>query len=112
MNTQKQKNLEKLIFDTLDKEIEGIDIYNHNGSMWIIFTEEKRWVVEFTKERTLWYNYYIFNNIMMLFGMDNKETAEYVKKWFENRFLFKPKIEDTIQNGVKDTVALTHQQLQ
>ncbi len=24
---------------------------------------------------------------MMLFGMDNKETAEYVKKWFEERFL-------------------------
>ena len=103
MSTQKRKNLEKLIFDTFDKEIEGTDIYNNNGSMWLIFTDEKRWAIEFTKERTLWYNYYIFNNVLMLFGMDNDETAEYVKKWFENRFLFKPKVEDTIQNGVKST---------
>ena len=119
MNTQKQKNLEKLIFDSLDKEIEGTDIYNHNGSMWVIFTDEKKWVVEYTKERTLWYNYSLFNSIMMLFGMDNNETAEYVKTWFENIFLFKPKVEeinhvdvmkffnnkmdDTIQNGVSVT---------
>jgi hypothetical protein len=101
MNTQKQKNLEKLIFDSLDKEIEGTDIYNYNGSMWVIFTDEKKWVVEYTKERTLWYDYSLFNSIMMLFSMDNNETSEYVKTWFENRFLFKPKIEDTIQNGVK-----------
>lgn len=103
MSTQKRKNLEKLIFDILDKEIEGTDIYNNNGSMWLIFTDEKRWAIELTKERTLWYNYYIFNNVLMLFGMDNDETAEYVKKWFENRFLFKPKVENTIQNGVKST---------
>ena len=105
MSTQKRKNLEKLIFNTLDKEIEGTDIYNNNGSMWLIFTDEKRWAIEFTKERTLWYNYYIFNNVLMLFGMDNGETAEYVKKWFENRFLFKPKVENTIQNGVKSTLS-------
>lgn len=122
MNTLKQKNLESLIFKTFDKEIEGTDIYNHNGSMWVISTDEKKWVVEYTKEQTLWYNYSLFNSIMMLFGMDNKETAEYVKTWFENRFLFKQKVEeinhvdvmkffnnkmdDTIQNGVKNTFEL------
>jgi hypothetical protein len=111
MSTQKRKNLEKLIFDTLDKEIEGTDIYNNDGSMWLIFTDEKRWAIEFTKERTLWYNYYIFNNVLMLFGMDNNETAEYVKKWFENRFLFKPKVENTIQNGVKSTASPRHHQV-
>ena len=117
MNTRKQKNLERLIFKTFEKEIEGTDIYNNNGSMWVIFTDKKKWVVEYTKERTLWYNYSLFNSIMMLFGVDNNETAEYVKMWFENRFLFKPKIkettsdnnflisavEDAIQNGVKRT---------
>jgi hypothetical protein len=118
MNTRKQKNLERLIFKTFEKEIEGTDIYNNNGSMWVIFTDEKKWVVEYTKERTLWYNYSLFNSIMMLFGVDNNETAEYVKMWFENRFLFKPKIKETtsdnnflisavddaIQNGVKRTL--------
>ena len=126
MNTLKQKNLESLIFKTFDKEIEGTDIYNHNGSMWIIFIDEKKWVVEYTKDQTLWYNYSLFNNMMMLFGMDDNETAEYVKTWFENRFLFKPKVEeinhvdvmkffnnkmdDTIQNGVKHAVTAYFEQ--
>ena len=111
----KQKNLEKLIFDIFDKEIEGTDIYNHDGSMWLIFTEERKWVVEFTKEKTLWYNYKHFNDILVLFGMELSEGDEYIKKWYEERFLFKPKIvddsikdriffvEDVIDNGVKNS---------
>ena len=84
MNTLKQKNLESLIFKTFDKEIEGTDIYNHNGSMWVIFTDDKKWVVEYTKEQTLWYNYSLFNNMMMLFGMNIKSPEGYA----ENTRLF------------------------
>jgi hypothetical protein len=114
----KQKNLEKLIFDIFDKEIEGTDIYNHEGSMWLIFTEERKWVVEFTKQKTLWYNHKHFNDILILFGMESSEGSEYIKKWYEDKYMFKPKIkeihhvdvmkffnnkmDDTIQNGVKE----------
>ena len=51
------KKLEKLLFGIFDHSIEGIDRYNHNGSLWLIFTDEMRWVVEYTKSQTLWYNY-------------------------------------------------------
>ena len=97
----KQKTLEKLLFKTFDEDIKGADIYNHNGSMWLIFTEKRKWVVEFTKQKTLWYNYKHFTDILVLFGMELSEGDEYIKKWYEERFLFKPKIVD---DSIKDRV--------
>jgi len=99
----KKQNLENLIFDIFDKEIDGADVYHNNGSDWIIFTEEKKWVTEFTETKTLWYNYQHFNELLVYFGMDVSESTEYIKKWYEERFIFKPKVENTIQNGVKHT---------
>ena len=86
-----------------DQMIEGVDQYNHSGSLWLIFTDEKQWVVEYTVGGTLWYNYKLFKNEMELIGMDCVENKEYITRWFEDRFLNKPKVEDTIQNGVKHT---------
>ena len=109
------ENLAKLIFREFDDSIKGTDIYNHDGSMWLIFTEERKWVVEFTNQKTLWYNYKHFTDILVLFGMEVSDGAEYIKKWYEDKFIFKPKIvddsikdriffvEDAIQNGVKKT---------
>jgi hypothetical protein len=114
------ENLTKLIFREFDDSIKGTDIYNHDGSMWLIFTEERKWVIEFTNQKTLWYNYKHFTDILVLFGMELTEGAEYIKKWYEDKFIFKPKIvddsikdriffvEDTIQNGIKDTRSSRH----
>ena len=117
----KQEKLKEILFSEFDKLIEGADIYDHRGSKWIIFTNEKRWVVEFTlKEKTLWFNYHRFNEVMVLFAMDCNEDRNYIKEWYERRFIFNHKVkngvtgvfkayferrnlEDTIQNGVKDT---------
>ena len=46
------KKLEKLIFGIFDDASQGVDRYNHNDSLWLIFTNEMRWVVEFTKDQT------------------------------------------------------------
>ena len=86
-----------------DQMIEGVDQYNHSGSLWLIFTNERQWVVEYTEGGTLWYNYKLFKNEMELVGMDCVEDKKYITRWFEERFLNKPKVEDTIQNGVKYT---------
>lgn len=110
----KQKNIEKLIFETFDNSIKGTDIYNHDGSMWLIFTEERKWVVEFTKEKTLWYNYKHFTDILVLFGMELTEGAEYIKKWYEDKFIFnvgknseryinESLVDNIIDKGVKQT---------
>jgi hypothetical protein len=112
------KKLEKLLFGIFDHSIEGIDRYNHNGSLWLIFTDEMRWVVEYTKSQTLWYNYHFFKNEMEIIGLDCVENKDLIQKWFELRFLninavedTKPNerlwqayVEDTIQNGVKHTM--------
>ena len=108
------ENLAKLIFEEFDDSIKGADIYNHEGSMWLIFTEERKWVVEFTKQKTLWYNYKHFNDILMLFGMELTEGAEYIKKWYEDKFIFNVVkndeawlshtiVDNVINNGVKET---------
>ena len=108
------ENLAKLIFREFEDSIKGTDIYNHEGSMWLIFTEERKWVVEFTKQKTLWYNYKHFNDILMLFGMELNEGAEYIKKWYEDKFIFNVVkndeawlshtiVDNVIDNGVKDT---------
>ena len=113
----KQEKLKEILFSEFYKLIEGADIYDHRGSKWIIFTNEKRWVVEFTKDQTLWYNYNFFKDEMELIGLDCVEDKDLIKKWFESRFLgiqkvedaFDPffdqdqYVEDAIKNGVKDT---------
>jgi hypothetical protein len=101
------KKLEKLLFGIFDEALEGVDRYNHNGSMWLIFTDEMRWVVEYTKEQTLWYNYYFFKQEMDMVGLDCVEDCDIIKKWFESRFLNINPVEDTIQTGVKHTNHLT-----
>ena len=111
------KKLEKLLFGMFDDAIQGVDRYNHNGSLWLIFTDEMRWVVEYTKSQTLWYNYYFFKNEMEVIGLDCVDNKDLIQKWFESRFLnidpveyaraesfhFNRRVEDTIQNGVKQT---------
>ena len=114
------KKLEKIIFKLFDDASQGVDRYNHNDSLWLIFTNEMKWVVEFTKDQTLWYNYNFFKDEMELIGLDCVEDKDLIKKWFESRFLGIPKVEDafdpffdqdqyvedTIQNGVRHTKCL------
>jgi len=107
--------LEKILFSMFDDLIKGVDQYNHQGSLWLILTDERKWILEFTKTKTLWYNYTIFKDRMSFAAMDCVENKEYITKWFESRFLNKPKaqdtlkrprklvqqVEDAIENGVK-----------
>jgi predicted DNA-binding protein len=111
------KKLEKLVFGMFDQMVEGADKYvTKQGSTWLIFTESKKWVIEFTKDKTLWFNFNLFQGELDLIGKDCVEERDLIKNWFESRFLNKPKVEetkkrrlcpsplveDTIQNGVKE----------
>ena len=116
MNYKEIKRKE-VLFEIIDDVTNGMDIYNHNGSLWIINTKELKWVVEFTNDKTLWYNYNLFKNLFKGISLDLMENQKYVTEWFESRFLNMQKVkdscepffdqdqyvEDTIQNGVKDT---------
>jgi len=120
MKNPSGNKLEKLVFRIFDQMVEGADKYvTKQGSTWLIFTESKKWIIEFTKDKTLWFNYNLFQNELDLIGKDCTEERDLIKNWFESRFLNKPKVratfnhaidssqavEDTIENGVKDTSA-------
>jgi len=87
------KDLSKLINKMIDKAIIGCDKYVHNNSTWLIFTDDKKWVIELTKDGTLWYNYNFFKNLLKVLSLDVVENQHYITKW----------VEDTIINGVKET---------
>jgi hypothetical protein len=94
--------IRKLIYGMFDTMIEGADKYVTKSSTWLIFTDEKKWVLEFTKEKVLWFNYGTFQSELVLVGMDCVDSKDVIKEWFESRFLG-IEVEDTIQNGVKHT---------
>ena len=109
-------NEEFIIKKLLKSKIKGVENYKHNGSTWLIFTSEKKWVIELTKEGTLWYNHFFFKEIFDFVGLDVVENQHYITKWVEDNVINGVKethsgcdllvddyIEDTIQNGVKDT---------
>jgi hypothetical protein len=118
MKNPSGNKLDKLVFGMFDQMVEGADKYvTEQGSTWLIFTDEKRWIIEFTEDRILWFNYNLFQSEFELIGKDCIEDGDLIKNWFESRFLNKPKvdeiwdnsanmyfhIEDAIQNGVKGT---------
>jgi len=117
INNYKELKRKEVLFEIINDVIDGMDIYNHNGSLWLIKTEESKWAIEFTKDKSLWYNYSLFKNLFKAISLDLKENQKYVTEWFESRFLNMSNVEDccerffdqdqyvedTIQNGVKYT---------
>ena len=106
----------------VNNNIRDVEIYNHNGSMWGIFTEKKQWVFEFTKQGTLWYNYRFFTEILNFFSMTAEDGKDLITKWFEETYLkinqvkhtleisnhrMRDDVEETIQNGVKGSTSLS-----
>jgi predicted peroxiredoxin len=110
------KDLQKLIDKLIDNAVVGCDTYKHNSSTWLIFTNDKKWVIELTKEGTLWYNYYFFQKLFKVIALDVVENQHYITKWVEDNVIngvkstkgeyYKEiqKVEYTIENGVKYTI--------
>jgi predicted peroxiredoxin len=107
--------MEKVVNRMINDAVEGVDTYKTDGSTWLIFTETKKWVIELTKDGTLWYNYNFFKDLLIYLSMDVVENQHYITKWVEDNVINKVKrtsdlefrnqlnVEDTIQNGVKAT---------
>ena len=99
----------------IDNWTKGVDTYTHNGSTWLILTDSKKWVIELTEDKTLWYNYNFFKQIFSLTSLDVVENQQYITKWVEDNIINKVKdtrleinitegeVDDIIQDGVKET---------
>jgi hypothetical protein len=87
--------VKKILFKLIDKEVEGADIYEHEGSLWIIFTDEEKWVIALQEHGALWYNPDIFHDIFKFFNTSSLERRKlllnYMTEWFK----------DNIKNEVK-----------
>jgi hypothetical protein len=85
--------MKDFVFKLIDQFTEGVDTYHNNGSIWLIFTDEKKWVIELTKEGTLWYNFYFFKDCFKYLSLDVVENQHFITEW----------VESIIQNGVRYT---------
>jgi len=107
--------MKDFVFKIIDQLTEGVDTYHNNGSMWLIFTEDKKWVLELTQDGTLWYNFYFFQDCFKYLSLDVVENQHYITEWVEdiiqngvkytksNHFVGGLAVEDAIQNGAKET---------
>ena len=114
----------EMVKELIDFNCEGVDTYNHNGSTWLIFTDNKKWVIELTKEKTLWYNYYFFTGVFKYLSLDVVENQHYITKWVEDTvingvkstqatpFETRKGVEDTLQNGVKSIKGEYYKEIQ
>jgi len=106
--------MEKIVNRLINESLVNVDRYNNNNSTWLIFTETKQWVIELTKDGTLWYNYNFFKNLFVYMSMDVVENQHYITKWVEDTIINEVKhlrhrkgaddsrAENIIQNGVKE----------
>jgi hypothetical protein len=85
--------MEKIINKLINESTKGVDIYNHNGSTWLIFTESKQWVIELTEGKTLWYNFNFFKNLFAYASLEVVQNQHLITKW----------VEDNVMNGSKNT---------
>lgn len=92
--------MKETIFKIFDTFTEGVDTYYHNGSMWLIFTNEQRWIIELAQDGILWYNSFFFGDCLKYVSLDVVENQHYITEWVEN----------IIQNGVKSTLFLKSEQ--
>ena len=100
--------MKRAILQLIDNNVKNVDKYIHNGSTWLIFTNDLNWVIEYDKNNTLWYNYRFFQTLFSYVSIDVVGYQEFITEWFESRILkITPYIEDTIQNGVKHTSSAT-----
>lgn len=115
VNPKKDK-LKSLIFKLINDAVEGVDIYENVGELWLIFTDENKWVINLKASGNLYYNYYFFQDIFKYFSMDVVENQHYITEWVEDTikngvkyttnpaFSSPQSVEDTIRNGVKYTL--------
>ena len=106
--------MEKIVYKLLNEFTKGVDTYTHHGSTWLIFTDTKQWVIELTKDNTLWYNYNFFNGMFSYASMEVVENQHYITKWVEDNIINgvnhtsqsiprqRPSVDEVIKDGVKE----------
>ena len=111
--------MEKILRRLIEYGLRGVDTYTHNGSTWLIFTDNKQWVIELTDNKTLWYNYIFFKQLFCVATDDVVENQKHITKWVEDNVINKEltyvtlfrdardrkqQFEDALENGIKSSI--------
>ena len=95
--------MKKIIDELINSSISGVDVYRYKNATWLIFTDEVRWVLEFTDNGTLWYNYSFFNNVFKYVSMDlGQQTEKYIIGWANEHFFKVSALRSIANNPDKD----------
>ena len=112
--------MKKIIDKLINESIQGVNIYSHNRSIWLIIPSRKEWVIELDKNGVLYYNHYFFSSLFNYVSLDVIENQHYIAKWVEDTLMSRVSsthfwqnyrinsVADTIQNGVKNTLSTRH----
>ena len=87
--------MKKIIYNLINESLKRADVYQQNGSIWLVFTDRKEWVLELKTNGNLWYNYNIFKNMFNYVSLDIIKNQHYITEW----------VEDFIRDGVIHTNA-------
>jgi hypothetical protein len=108
-------NTKKILFELINRSVKGADLYEHEDSIWLIFTDNKEWVIKLNKNNVLLYNYNFFNSIFKYLSLNVIKNQHYITEWVEDTFkygvkytprmnyIYSLEVEDTIKNGVRYT---------
>ena len=77
------EKLKKIIFKKLYEDLSGVEIIQHNDSIWFIDRDEKYWYLEYIKDGTLYWRYSFFNNFFNLFSTQFDEYEQVIVNWVE-----------------------------
>ena len=115
--------MKEIVFKIIDEFSKGSDYYTYQGSKWLIFTDEKRWLYELTSDGILWYNNNFFSECLQYVGIKSEKSPDLIKSWVESRLLnesiknsmypmFIPKgghklLNEIIESGIKSVTSFS-----
>lgn len=70
----------------INSHVKNACVYYYKDSIWLIFPDTKKWVIEIMCGKTLWYNYEYFKHLFKLIGMELPESGILITKWVEEVF--------------------------
>lgn len=70
----------------INSNVKNAYVYYHKESIWLIFPDTKKWVIEIMCGKTLWYNYEYFKHLFKVIGLEFPESEIFVTKWVEEVF--------------------------
>lgn len=75
--------MDDLIYKTISCAAENSQVYKYRDSTWVIFKDNKEWIVSVSDNGYLWYNYSFFKNLFNYLSLELGDENIHIKNWVE-----------------------------